>query len=279
MCDEKNRSVGISIHDYQLVQPSARFKMLPLFIIMITTPLSATSAATSSATSWMEHHSNLQGALLSSYNRKTRPSTDGNTTEVQIKFNPFNLNFLDEKSESLNMKAMFDLIWFDIRLQWNASDYGAIDHLDLPQTDLWLPPVQVFNSLSASGQFGFDEQSVRVYSTGQAYWIVINIIETKCVIDISYYPFDTQTCDVMVHFPGKEVEDVRIIVNEEDPMDSQRMSLNPTWEFVGGSAQQDFSGHKGNYQMVEFMMTFQRRTSFYVLNIILPVGEGTHECI
>ena len=220
---------------------------------------------------WTNAHQALLNDSFRTYNSKIRPSLNGEPTSVTVNFSPVVLNFIDEKSESLNMKSTLNMYWYDSRIQWKIGDYSNITLIDIPQSDMWLPPIQIYNSLKPAAKLGFDEQTVRIYSTGIHHWTVVNTMETACAIEISFYPFDTQVCEVTIYTPGVSVQEVNMIVDNDNPVNTNYLSESASWEFVGEGVAHTVLPDLENYQIISFKMWFKRRTSFYVLNIVLPV--------
>ena len=145
---------------------------------------------------WHDTHDRLVNSTFSSYNTLTRPSSDGSATIVSVSLIPSFIHDLDEKSQTLRLTSTISLFWEDPRLSWQPPDYGGISTIHIPQSQLWLPPVHIENSIDARERFGYDENLVTIHPSGHVSWTVNQVISVRCNIKVSYYPFDVQKCSI-----------------------------------------------------------------------------------
>ena len=113
-------------------------------------------------------------------------------------------------------------IWTDYQLQWDEADYGGIGVLRLPPDKVWKPDIVLFNKYvikyssqtlsisstiisssffseknicSADGNYEVRYKSnVLIYPNGDVLWVPPAIYQSSCTIDVTYFPFDQQTC-------------------------------------------------------------------------------------
>ena len=97
-------------------------------------------------------------------------------------------------------------------MRWNESEYGNIKDIRIPPSSLWKPDILMYNRylnlfkvclifspllLSASEAFdGTYQTNVVVTSDGKCAYIPPGIFKSSCQIDITWFPFDDQDCEM-----------------------------------------------------------------------------------
>ena len=213
---------------------------------------------------------NLMNFLFTNYKPEVRPTTAGEATYVYIGIYLLSIQNLDEKSQVLETSIIVDAEWFDDYLQWNASDYGGVDYFLYPQKKVWLPDIVIENSVESQKQFGYDENVVYIDSFGLVNWKPSQVIKTGCDIDVTYYPFDTQTCNIIISTWFSTKEDID--VDHESGSTGlllDRYSVSGTWELISNEFK-TLPPVRGRTR-IQFQIKMRRRRTFYILNIVLPV--------
>ncbi|GFN93435.1 acetylcholine receptor subunit alpha-like 2 [Plakobranchus ocellatus] len=140
----------------------------------------------------------LMDDLFATYKPEVRPTTAGEATYVFISIYLLSIQNLDEKSQVLESSIIVEADWEDDYLSWNEASYGNVTYFFYPQKKVWLPDVVIENSVESQKQLGYDENVVMVDSSGLVTWKPSQVIKTGCDIDVTYYPFDTQVCNIIV---------------------------------------------------------------------------------
>ena len=89
--------------------------------------------------------------------------------------------------------------WNDSRLEWNPIDYGNLTKISLPVDSIWKPPTSVINSVSGDGFLttNKDYNYVDMYYNGDVhYFLQALALTTRCILNVSRYPFDSQVCNI-----------------------------------------------------------------------------------
>ena len=114
--------------------------------------------------------------------------------------------------------------------------------------------------------------SIRLYYTGKIEWSFGGQILLRCSLDMSYFPFDKQTCDVQVEnwaYNGNEVS----LRNASPTIDVSHYASNAIWSMDSTEAShQDLyvSGDSHPRPRIDFVMYLSRKSNYYVLNLIVP---------
>ena len=225
-----------------------------------------------SSLSTTEAETLLLAELFSNYNKHVRPrnsSEETSPTQIEVILYPLNLLDLDERTETIHLRLGFLLQWTDCRLAWAAGDHQGVDILFCPQSQLWLPPISFDKEISELGRFGHDDNLVMIQSTAMVRWYVKQNFKLSCDIDISFYPFDTQTCKFRMEFVPMLISQVGARPGSDGlAVFLGEFKTGGTWEYLEINCEFDQAIF---FQVVNYEFVLRRRTTFYVLNIVLPV--------
>lgn len=110
-------------------------------------------------------------------------------------------------------KCFYFQEWVDDNLRWNESEYGNIADIRVPPSLIWAPDILMYNSASETFD-GTYPTNVVVTSGGVCTYIppgmdisvfliiyvgsvfVEGIFKSTCQIDITWFPFDDQDCEM-----------------------------------------------------------------------------------
>ncbi|GFN81644.1 acetylcholine receptor subunit alpha-like protein [Plakobranchus ocellatus] len=127
------------------------------------------------------------------YKREVRPvDNDSNSVYVYMTFNLLSLVDVNEKDQTLVTNALLEMTWSDQLLTWSPINFGNVTSILVHQEDIWLPDVQVGNSVVLQTQLGYKQLPVRLTNIGWIEWNPTTVTSTSCDIDVTYYPMDTQ---------------------------------------------------------------------------------------
>lgn len=91
-------------------------------------------------------------------------------------------------------------------------------------------------------------------------------MDSTCSVDITYFPFDTQTCELKFtawSYTKNEVE----LNKGSKGVQLETYVENSQWELSGTSARETNTDEAA----VFFSLTLKRRPHFYIINVIMPV--------
>lgn len=147
--------------------------------------------------------------IFDGYKPLVRPVRSPTTvTVVNVTFHLMSINKVDEKEQTLSQTFFLDLIWFDEHLAWDSSKHEGLDHLIVPQENVWLPDLAMTPFAQTMQKLGYDELPLRVESSGRVWWQPSGVFTTYCDIDITYYPFDKQVRLLYFNKPFSILENV-----------------------------------------------------------------------
>ncbi|XP_069107298.1 acetylcholine receptor subunit delta-like, partial [Argopecten irradians] len=203
------------------------------------------------------------------YQVQTRPTA---TVKVHVTFSVLTFNTLDVRGQSLTTTGYFSLTWSDDRLSWinNATYSRDVSVFYSNEDTVWRPPVILSNSVSDISVMSDNAIPIRVFKDGTVSWTPSGIYETQCETDVSYYPFDTQTCGITISTWGYTAREITLAL-DSTPVDTTYFTENGEWEFVSYYTSWSTNRRRGSsFFSLTFHMILKRRPTYHVLNTLTP---------
>lgn len=101
--------------------------------------------------------------------------------------------------QKLTTTGQFEVSWIDASLSWDPLKRQRIVQVLLPQDDLWKPDIALMNGFSTVTAMGAKFMFIDVNYNGSCLWKPYQIMESVCKVDMTHYPYDTQTCVLKVN--------------------------------------------------------------------------------
>ena len=138
--------------------------------------------------------------LLWNYDRLNRPVRKLTTvTSVLYDAYLYQLVGFNSKEQSIELLIFQFLIWHDEFLEWDPANYSGIEQIRVFQNQIWIPDVLPYNEI---GNFDYnkfgDIVPLTVKASGQVIWSQPVNMETSCSMDVTNFPFDSQSCEIAV---------------------------------------------------------------------------------
>ncbi|CAF2395995.1 unnamed protein product [Rotaria sp. Silwood2] len=232
------------------------------------------------------------------YNALVRPIQHSNETVV-VSFGLLLVQLIHvyEKEQIMKTNTWLHMKWYDSQLRWNPDRYGGIRQISVPFTNVWTPDVVLFNNADGNYEVPFKSKVILVH-TGEVQWVPPAIYKSSCRIDVKFFPFDTQECEMrfaswtynarevtFANYP--EEQDKTVEINTLLPQ--QAISVNSdekykddylesgTWDVI--SIPSKFVHYRSNasslspdYIEIVFLIKMSRKTLYYTVNLIVPTG-------
>ena len=204
--------------------------------------------------------------LFSNYKKDLLPQINPRTPVVlNVSFLLMGIREFDEMSGKFSVFGCFIFNWDDFRLKWNASSYGDFRMLVIPENNVWIPNPTLLNPYDNLKLFSGGKFPVSIGHKGNLVWAPGGIISTVCDVDVTYYPFDVQVCQVLFLCWGYTHWSV-VLNLPSSKVQMDFFSNHGEWELVNTSMTL-----VGYINAVSVDMKIRRRPRFVVLNFILPV--------
>ena len=112
---------------------------------------------------------------------------------------------------------------------------------------------------------------MRINNQGDVLWSQMFQLTTACDCDITFYPFDTQKCSIIISTWSYTSNEVALQFFS-DPVIMDFYSENWEWEYLSfDSSVYDEYRNTQPYNMAKLEFKFRRRPSFVVMNTIIPI--------
>lgn len=216
----------------------------------------------------LEDEQNLQTALLSGYSKGLRPGRDRSfPMTLNMTFGLLSIKEFDLNTGKFSLTGVFQLNWIDERLSWNPANYNQTNSTVISQSLLWLPDLINVNPYEeiTGLRLGL---SIVVESTGLCNWYAIQTFETVCDTDVTNYPFDTQICSLKFYVWGYDPTDIDVVFVAPKVV-LHLYSENGIWEIQDSATYTKINVY--NYKEIIVDLFLKRRTSYYVVSLILPL--------
>lgn len=127
------------------------------------------------------------------------------------------------------------------------------------------------------------KSNVLIYPTGEVLWVPPAIYQSSCTIDVTYFPFDQQTCIMKFGswtFNGDQVS--LALYNNKNFVDLSDYWKSGTWDIIEVPAYLNVYEGDSNHPTetdITFYIIIRRKTLFYTVNLILPTVLISFLCV
>ncbi|XP_059487023.1 neuronal acetylcholine receptor subunit alpha-7 isoform X8 [Neocloeon triangulifer] len=219
------------------------------------------------------HERRLLNDLLNAYNTLERPvANESEPLEVKFGLTLQQIIDVDEKNQILTTNAWLNLEWNDYNLRWNESEYGGVKDLRITPTKLWKPDVLMYNSAD-EGFDGTYHTNVVVRNNGSCLYVPPGIFKSTCKIDITWFPFDDQHCDMKFGSWTYDGNQLDLVLKSEDGGDLSDFITNGEWHLIAMPGKKNTIVYQccpEPYVDITFTIQIRRRTLYYFFNLIVP---------
>ncbi|KAI1712800.1 neurotransmitter-gated ion-channel ligand binding domain-containing protein [Ditylenchus destructor] len=236
--------------------------------------------------------------LLADYNKLVRP-VENNTATLVVKFKLKLSQLLDvhEKNQIMTTNVWLQHSWTDHKLRWEPREYGGVDVLYVPSEMIWLPDIVLYNNADGNYQVTIMTKAKLTYN-GTVEWSPPAIYKSMCQIDVEWFPFDAQTCEMKFGswtYGGLEVDlkhkDEHLQREEQESvLGIEGEYLETIWVVNEGIDLSDYypsvewdilrvpgKRHEKRYPCCEspfidltYEIYLRRKTLFYTVNLMIP---------
>lgn len=231
-----------------------------------------------------EDEERLVRDLFRDYNKLIRPVEHSNqTVEVQVGLSFVQLINVNEKNQVMTTNVWQQFHWKDYQLKWEPAQYGGIYVLRLPPDKVWRPDIVLFNNADGNYEARY-KSNVLIHHDSMVEWIPPAIFQSTCKIDVTYFPFDQQRCEMIFGswtYTGNAV--TLKFYKDKSYMELSDYWKSGTWDLVNvPGCLQSFNGSKWGVQtesQITYYVEMRRKTLFYTVNLILPAVLISFLCL
>ncbi|KAM3721989.1 Acetylcholine receptor [Dirofilaria immitis] len=237
--------------------------------------------------------------LLIDYNKLVRPiNNKTNALVVRFKLKLSQLLDVHEKNQIMTTNVWLQHTWTDIKLKWNPEEYGGVNVLYIPSDMIWIPDIVLYNNADGNYQVS-SLTKAKLSFNGTVEWAPPATYKSMCQINVEWFPFDEQTCEMkfgswtynglevdLKHkesdierkekkiIPGIDGEYIETIWIVDQGIDLSDYYPSGEWDILGVPSKR----HEIRYPCCEspfidltYEIHLRRKTLFYTMNLIIPI--------
>ncbi|XP_064190990.1 neuronal acetylcholine receptor subunit alpha-9-I isoform X1 [Anguilla rostrata] len=214
----------------------------------------------------------LLNDLMENYSSALRPVEDTDKAlNVTLQITLSQIKDMDERNQVLTSYLWIRQVWHDAYLKWDREAYDGLEVIRIPSDLVWRPDIVLYNKADDESSGPADTNVVLRYN-GEITWDSPAITKSSCVVDVSYFPFDDQQCNLTFGswtYNGNQVD----IAMGMDSGDLSDFVENVEWECHGMPAAKNvimYGCCSDPYPDITYTLLLKRRSSFYIFNLLLP---------
>ncbi|CAG5084011.1 Similar to nAChRbeta1: Acetylcholine receptor subunit beta-like 1 (Drosophila melanogaster) [Cotesia congregata] len=221
-----------------------------------------------------EDEERLVRDLFRGYNKYIRP-TRNMTDKVHVNFGLTFVQLInvDEKNQVMKSNVWLELHWHDYQLQWDPSDYQGIQKLRIPSDKIWKPDIVLFNNADGKYEVRY-KSNIIIFADGNIQWVPPALYQSSCTIDVTYFPFDQQTCLMKFGSWIYNGDQVSLgLLDDKNYVSLSDYSKSGTWDIIELPAYLNVYSEPNapTETDITFYITIRRKTLFYTVNLIVPI--------
>lgn len=216
-----------------------------------------------------QHLSDVQRLLkdkTENYTKVLRPLYDqSKNLNIYTSFDLVSIQEFEEREGKVTVTGILFTAWFDELFAWNPNEYGGTTYVILDTTYIWVPAMTLTNAVGEMDKVSRDWHSLVIFNTGLVHYYGGGIFSFTCDVDVSYYPWDRQKCQLWFTPWGYGVDQLNIFQINETIYQTY-YSENGEWTLIGSS-----TGVIPNSVIFFFELFLERQPRFVVINVIAPI--------
>lgn len=216
--------------------------------------------------------------LLKNYNKIIWPAENLNDTlHVGFQQAMIQVISISERDQLMKTNNWLRFEWTDFQLQWDPADYGGVEVLRIPSEEVWNPEIVLLNNADGVFDISFPCK-VLIYPSGYVLWVPCSIFQSSCSIDVLYFPFDEQTCEMIFGswtYNSKQVSlywyDGATFGCEGNDLCYSDLSgyvRSGAWDIIAAPAR--INHRESGYTDISQFFVIRRKTTYYIVNLVIP---------
>uniref|UniRef100_A0AC35TLB6 Acetylcholine receptor subunit alpha-type unc-38 n=1 Tax=Rhabditophanes sp. KR3021 TaxID=114890 RepID=A0AC35TLB6_9BILA len=239
------------------------------------------------------------------YNRHRKPSSNRNEPlTIKLKLRLSQIIDVHEIDQLMTVSVWLKQVWIDPKLSWNPKNYGGVDVLYVPYESIWCPDIVLYNNADSNYNITISTKAT-LSPNGTVYWAPPAVFKSSCQIDITWFPFDEQTCSLKFgswtyseELLNLELLDVKVQTRLEINSNNEKENVtyadegidlsdyypSVEWDIMSRIAKRRAknyasccpgSGLLGNeraekYVDIMYFLVLRRKPLFYTVNLVFP---------
>lgn len=208
------------------------------------------------------------------YNPLIRPVKNNNDSlEISFSLALSQIINVDEVNQVMKTNVWLQVYWVDFQLSWDPFQYGNIESFRIKPDKVWVPDFVLFNNADGNYEVTYKSNCV-LYSDGNVNWIPPAIYQSSCSIDVLYFPFDQQECEMKFgSWTHKGNALTYKFYDNMNKLDLTDYLKSGSWDIIDCPGYIDTIRDEitNEYkEQIVFNFVLRRKTLFYTVNLIIP---------
>ncbi|XP_057713502.1 neuronal acetylcholine receptor subunit alpha-4b [Corythoichthys intestinalis] len=210
--------------------------------------------------------------LFVRYNKLSRPvENSSDTVLVHFGLSIAQLIDVDEKNQMMTTNVWVKQEWNDYKLRWNPEEYENVTSIRIPSEIIWRPDIVLYNN--ADGDFAVTHLTkAHLFHDGRIKWMPPAIYKSSCSIDVTFFPFDQQSCKMKFGSWTYDRAKIDLIsmASDVDQMDYWESGEWVIMNAVGKYNTKKYECCTEIYADITYYFIIRRLPLFYTINLIIP---------
>ena len=181
------------------------------------------------------------------------------------------INDFDEVAGNIELVGALNMSWQDDLAVINAFLFNNVEvktSFLVPYNKIWTPKLVLSNAVDDVSAVGDLSYMCRFHmDTYRVQWMPRVLIKGACSPDVTYYPFDRQSC-VFTYIPWGYYSDEVLLLHREGDWDLSSYEENGEWTLIETKTETFISSSTSKLKL---SLTIERKPLYFAFNIILPV--------
>ncbi|KAM9855651.1 neuronal acetylcholine receptor subunit alpha-4b [Aulostomus maculatus] len=210
--------------------------------------------------------------LFVHYNKHSRPvENTSDTVLVHFGLSIAQLIDVDEKNQMMTTNVWVKQEWNDYKLRWNPEEYENVTSIRIPSEIIWRPDIVLYNN--ADGDFAVTHLTkAHLFYDGRIKWMPPAIYKSSCSIDVTFFPFDQQSCKMK--FGSWTYDRAKIdLISMASDVDQMDYWESGEWVIVNAVGKYNTKKYEcctEIYADITYYFIIRRLPLFYTINLIIP---------
>ncbi|KAK8383178.1 hypothetical protein O3P69_011594 [Scylla paramamosain] len=217
----------------------------------------------------------LKKKLLEGYDKTTLPQRENNGTTTVHMAVQIQGTWIEEDKQVIHINAWFLQTWIDPRLTWDHKDYGGLKNVHFGDHEVWQPGIVLYNNADVTKVDPYGNTDLVVEADGTVWWVPPTTLRAECPLDVTYWPYDSQTCGLYLGSwtrHGYHI-DIQLYRNKSEVISGWFMKHTHSWQFLGGQLSvkiKEYPTASLRYVMLQMIVGFSRVSPIFTYTVVFP---------
>ncbi|XP_033112942.1 gamma-aminobutyric acid receptor subunit beta-like [Anneissia japonica] len=253
----------------------ALFTMNVLAVLLTTIVLSNLfcRSTVSANDSLLQNASDILDSLLNGYDKRLRPYYGDKAIPVNVTMYIYNIGPVSEANMEYTLDLYFRQQWEDPRLAFDGSVISGLALTNEMAKRVWIPDTYFINENKASYHNVLTENTlISITPTGNMLYSTRLTITANCLMDLTYFPMDTQHCTLWLESYAYSNQHIKY----KWKGGSSAIYMDPTitlsqFNLLGHNAlEEEAQYYVGNYSQLVGHVYLGRSMSYYAIQVYIP---------